>query len=337
MLTGWGVDKPGEGGPFVFDPKRHQPGTKAWFGYCISDGGAVTSSQAGECAAEAAPATPASVGQGVAALKLLAASPKTAHFIATMLAQYLVADAPPKSLVDRLTNTYVATDGDISALLRVIAHSPEFNSRQYFHTKVKTPVEFLASAFRATGTDPVNLGALVNEAKVMGMPLYYALPPTGYYLTASQWMNSTALVDRLNFAYQLTGNKLPNQHFDGPRLLAQGLLSPTLFKGLTGSTTLTTNSRAARQRVVTLRPAYVLNSSSEISGAPGERPSAAPTEGSAMAIRVLESTVNGGPVSGKTDGLIKTQVALEPPNATASDTLTLITGLLLGTPEFQLR
>ena len=100
--------------------------------------------------------------------------------------------------------TYLGSDGDIKAVLRTLVQSPEFNSRRYFRNKVKTPTEFIASAFRTTATDPQNPGALVNTLKQMGMPPYDALPPTGYYLTADQWMNTTALVDRLNFAYQLT-------------------------------------------------------------------------------------------------------------------------------------
>ena len=70
--------------------------------------------------------------------------------------------------------TYLATDGDIKAILRTLVQSPEFNSRKYFRNKVKTPMEFLASAFRTTATDPANPGAIVNTIKSMGMPLYYA-------------------------------------------------------------------------------------------------------------------------------------------------------------------
>ncbi len=341
ILTGWGVDKPAEGSGFAFDPKRHQPGAKAWFGYCISDTGAVSliSREPGpagkNCEPGASVATPASLQQGVAALKLLAASPQTARFVSTMLAQYFVADDPPPALVDRLTATYQSTDGDISAILRAILNSPEFNSRRYFHTKVKTPVEFLASAFRATSTDPQNPTALVNQAKTMGMSLYYALPPTGYYLTASQWMNSTALVDRLNFAYQLTGSKLPNQRFDGPRLLADGLLVPAAAPS--GSTA--GNDHSAERagyadgpssRGAALHTAFAERSSPAVDAHSTET-------GSSLAIKVLEATITGGPVSQKTDSLIRTQVAQLPPSANAADTLNLITGLVLGSPEFQLR
>ena len=114
------------------------------------------------------------------------------------------------------------TDGDIKAVLRTLVASPEFNSKKYFRNKVKTPVEFVASAFRSTATDPANPGALVNMVRAMGMPLYNALPPTGYYITADKWMNTGALVDRLNFASQLTTNKFYNQKFDSSRVVAMG-------------------------------------------------------------------------------------------------------------------
>ena len=102
--------------------------------------------------------------------------------------------------------------------------SPEFWSRKYYRTKVKTPLEFVASAFRATGTNPSNPGAIVYTLKTMGEPLYQMQPPTGYPMTADHWMNSAAIVDRLNFSLALTGGKLGGIPFDAPKLLASGLL-----------------------------------------------------------------------------------------------------------------
>jgi hypothetical protein len=150
----------------------------------------------------------------------------------------------------------------------------------------------VASAFRATATDPVNPGALVGTLRTMGMPLYNALPPTGYYLTADQWMNSTALVDRLNFAYQLTTGRYANQKFDAPKLLATGLLAPGSAGGGAGVD---------------------------------------------VALRVLEGTMVGVPVSAQTNLLIDKQVQAQPANASATDTLNLLTALVMGSPEFQLR
>ncbi len=332
ILTGWGVDKPQDGGPFLFDPKRHEPGAKAWFGYCIAENGAVAQKSAGyACEPDPTPVSPASMQQGIAALKILAADRHTAAQISTMLAQYFVADIPPQALVDRLTQVYLANDGDIRTMLRTIVNSPEFNSRQYFRVRVKTPVEFLVSAYRATGTEPQNPGALVNAARTMGMPVYYALPPVGYYLTADRWMNANALVGRLNFAYQLTNGKLPNQPFDSPRLLAMSLMQP-------GELRLGPEPYAAVKAgdTGTRSPAATMRNASTASGAvpPGPEPLAS---GVQLAASVLEASMTSSALQGKTRALIQAQIAQQPGSASAADTLNLITGLLLGSPEFQLR
>jgi uncharacterized protein (DUF1800 family) len=297
ILTGWGVDKPNQAGPFQFDPKRHQPGDKQWLGQTING------------VAPSASPNDAGKNEGLKALTVLAASPKTAHYIGYKLAQRFVADEPPATLVDRLAATYLAADGDIEAILRTLVESPEFNSKKYFRNKVKTPMEFLASAFRTTATDPVNPGALVNTIKTMGMPLYYALPPTGYYITADHWMNSTALVDRLNFSYQLTAGKYANQKFDAPRVLALGLMAQPATVSIQGAAHAITIS--AKQ------PA----------------PDAA---GSNVALHVLETTLIGGDVSPQTNELIQKQ--MNEIHATSSiDTLNILTALVMGSPEFQLR
>ncbi len=336
ILTGWGVDDPNVGGPFAFDPKRHEPGPKTWLGYQIADNGQILARNVAApvqtFGPSPDPATPDSIKQGIAALNILAASRQTAHFISTLLAQYFVADTPPPALVERLTQTYLTSNGDIKTILRAIIASPEFNSRQYFHTKVKTPVEFIASSFRATGTDPANPGALVNTIKTMGMPLYYALPPTGYYLTADQWMNSTALIDRLNFSYQLTTNKFANQKFDSPKLLAVGLMSP-------GSSVPMAEPPAPPQL-----GSLKLSAQPKLMGVTSPPPPSSsatstlpPSSGSLTAMRVLEYTVVNAPVSAQTNQLISNQLAQQPANTSPSDTLNLLTALILGSPEFQLR
>jgi uncharacterized protein (DUF1800 family) len=326
ILTGWGVDRTNQGGGFAFDYKRHEPGPKVWFGYLIDDNGNVTklgpgvNRPAATFGPSATAATPDSVKQGIAALTILANSPQTAHFISYLLAQYFVADVPPAMLVDRLQKTYLSSHGDIKTVLRALIASPEFNSKQYFRNKVKTPEEFVASAFRATGTDPQNPGALVNTVKTMGMELYHALPPTGYYLTADQWMNSSALVDRLNFAYQLTNGKFANQKFDAPKLLAMGLLTPSTAGDLSGY------GRASS-----------VGGQVKLMGVAAAVPTAAaPVDGSQVAMHVLEATMIGAPVSAMTNQLINKQLEQQQtPNPT--DTLNLLTALVMGSPEFQLR
>lgn len=347
ILTGWGVNQPNQGGPFAFDPKRHEPGTKAWFGYSIDDQGHATklspaAARAVALTPVAAPAQPLptplpaalaqgsegvlvpiigpdNMKQGVAALEILAAAPQTAHFLSFLLAQRFVADTPPPALVDRLSRVYLSSKGDIPTILSALIASPEFNSRPYYRTKVKTPVEFVASAFRATGTDPQNPGALVNTIRQMGMEMYRALPPTGYYLTADQWMNSVALVDRLNFAYQLTTGKLPATKFDAPRLLATGMMLPGTATASSGAPT---GASSARVLAVSAGP---------------DDPNPLPSGGAEQALHVLEATIVNAPVSPKTNELIDAQMAKQPPNSSATDTLNVLTALVLGSPDFQTR
>jgi uncharacterized protein (DUF1800 family) len=332
ILTGWGIEKPNQGGGFLFDYKRHEPGPKVWFGYVIAEDGNATKLTVGVKRPEATfgpseqVATPDSVKQGIAALKILAQSPQTAHFISYLLAQYFLADNPPPALVDRLQRAYLASHGDIKTVLRALIASPEFNSRQYFRNKVKTPEEFVASAFRATATDPQNPAAMVSTIKTMGMELYHALVPTGYYLTAGQWMSSSALVNRLNFAYQLTNNKFANQKFDAPKLLAMGLLepmSPGEMKGFGMARPAVGTSTAGKPKWMGV--------------AATDAPEVTPTAGAQVAMHVLEATMIGGKVSAQTNELIEKQMEQEPVGASPTDTLNLLTALVMGSPEFQLR
>jgi uncharacterized protein (DUF1800 family) len=316
ILTGWTVDRPNQGGPFQFDYKKHEPGTKQWLGRNItSDLGLPPGSSA---------AAQGNMKEGIEALTILASDPHTAHFISYKLAQRFVADDPPPALVDRMASTYLSTDGDIKAILRTLAQSPEFNSRKYFRNKVKTPMEFLASAFRTTATDPANPGALVNTINTMGMRLYYALPPTGYYITADHWMNSTALIDRLNFAYQLTGNKFANQKFDSAHVLALGLMAQPATA--TPSQSSAANSPHAKYSEAILTTEAPASPTQSYTNAAGQD----------IALHVLESSLIGGDVSTQTNQLIHKQVA-DLPAANSTDTLNLLTALVMGSPEFQLR
>jgi len=322
ILTGWTVDRPGIAGPFLFDAKQHQPGTKQWFGYTIDDQGKILAAPPGKPLPiiKFPASVPDGMKQGYAALTILAESPRTAHFISSLIAQRFIADDPPPALVDRMAATYMSSDGDIKAVLKTLVASPEFNSHRYFRNKVKTPMEFVVSAFRATGTDPQNPGALVNVlGRDLGQPLYKALPPTGYYITADQWMNSASLLARLNFADQLTHNRLANQKFDSLRVLALSLI----------------NDPAAGARTIAPTPPLA-----QTPGKPHAMPvsTAEPTSsaGSAIALHVLESNLIEGEISPNTDRFIHSKMA-EQPTVNSTDTLNLLIALLIGSPEFQLR
>ncbi|HKR30331.1 MAG TPA: DUF1800 family protein [Terriglobales bacterium] len=188
VLTGWTIDKPQQGGEFKFDERRHEPGTKIVLGKKFKEDGE---------------------NEGMKALDMLAHHPSTAHFVSKKLAMRFVSDDPPASLVDRMAETFMNSDGDIREVLRTMYHSPEFWAPQTYRAKVKTPLEFVVSAIRASGADVQTPQALNNQLQKLGMPLYAMQPPTGYSMQAEAWVNSAALLNRMNFGLALAAGKLP--------------------------------------------------------------------------------------------------------------------------------
>jgi uncharacterized protein (DUF1800 family) len=196
VFTGWTLNEPRRGGSYQFNERMHEPGTKIVLGHKIKEHGE---------------------DEGKQVLDILAHRPSTAHFISTKLAMRFVSDNPPPALVDRMAKTFLEKDGDIREVLKTMFASPEFWSADTERAKVKTPLEFVASAVRASVadvTDPLPLVRILNR---MGMPLYGAQPPTGYSMKAETWVNSAALLDRLNFALGLAAGKLPGVKVDSGR------------------------------------------------------------------------------------------------------------------------
>jgi uncharacterized protein (DUF1800 family) len=197
VFTGWTIDKPAEGGGFKFDPRMHEPGPKLVLGHKIK---------------------PKGEGEGLEVLHRLATSPQTAHFISLKLAQRFVSDDPPPALVDRMAKTFLKKKGDIREVLEALFHSPEFWDDTTYRAKVKTPLEFVASAVRATGAEIDDVQPLVGQLNRMGMPLYGAQPPTGYSMKAETWVSSSALLTRMNFALALTSGKIKGVKVDATQL-----------------------------------------------------------------------------------------------------------------------
>jgi uncharacterized protein (DUF1800 family) len=188
VLTGWTVDRPQAGGGFQFNPNRHEPGTKNVMGTKFKENGE---------------------REGRELMHMLATRPATARFISRKLAIRFVSDDPPQALVDRLAKSYLASGGDIPAVMKTLFHSPEFWAADDYRAKVKTPLEFVVSAARASNANIENFQPLQNALRQMGMPLYGAIPPTGYKWDAADWVSTGALVDRMNFALALAANRFP--------------------------------------------------------------------------------------------------------------------------------
>jgi len=197
-FTGWTIAAPRLGGTYRFEPRLHDDGEKVVLGHRIKAGGGRK--------------------DGEEVLDLLARHPSTARFISTKLARRFVADDPPSALVARAADRFKATDGDIREVVHVIVTSPEFLASQ--RAKTKNPFEFVVSAVRVTGLDVTNALPLVQSLRDLGMPIYGAQPPTGYSDKAEAWVNSGALLNRMNFAVALTSGQM-RAPFD----VAQGALS----------------------------------------------------------------------------------------------------------------
>jgi len=198
VFTGWTIKQPRQGGGFEFDERRHEPGTKQVLGHKIKEHGEK---------------------EGAEVLEILAKHPSTSRFISRKLAIRFVSDNPPDSLIYRMADTFKKTDGDIREVLRTMFRSPEFWAADAYRAKVKTPLEFVVSAVRATGVDLQNAMPLVQALNRMGMPLYRMQPPTGYSSKAEAWVNSAALLNRMNFALALGAGRMQGVKFEPDAML----------------------------------------------------------------------------------------------------------------------
>jgi uncharacterized protein (DUF1800 family) len=198
VLTGWTIEEPRKGGGFKYEDKLHEPGDKTVLGHRIKQGGEK---------------------EGRQVLHLLAHHPSTAKFICTKLAMRFVSDNPPSALVERMAQTFLKKDGDIREVLKTMLKSAEFWSDDAYRAKVKTPLEFVVSAARATNADVTDPMTLARQLNNMGMPLYGMQPPTGYSMKADAWVNSSALLDRMNFSLALLTGKLKGTQVDPAQLV----------------------------------------------------------------------------------------------------------------------
>jgi len=192
-FTGWTIEKPRQHPEFKFDDRLHDPDPKYVLGKKIHAGG---------------------MKDGEEVIDLLVKHSSTAKFISTKLARRFVSDNPPPALVDRMAKSFQKSGGDIREVLRTMVYSPEFWSREAYRAKVKTPYELVVSSVRALGTDVDTPMPLVQWTGRIGEPLYQCQPPTGYADKADTWVNTGALLNRLNFSLALAGNKVRGSRSD---------------------------------------------------------------------------------------------------------------------------
>jgi len=187
VFTGWSIDP--RTAAFMFRPRMHDIADKSVLGEHFPAGGGIE--------------------EGERMIHILAHSPATAHHIALQLCQRLVSDNPPKALVDRVARKFLATDGDLRQTVKAVIDSREFWDPKDYRAKVKPPFDFVISAVRAVNATVNNPMPIARALQQIGEPLYGAQPPTGYSDRGDVWINTGALMNRMNFAVALANNQLP--------------------------------------------------------------------------------------------------------------------------------
>ncbi len=186
LAKAMGLPEDAESGTFYFNERAHDGGEKIVFGQKINEGG---------------------MKDGLKVLDILVNNPATAKFIARKLAVKFVNDNPSDTLINRVAEAFHNSKGDIKTTLRALFTDKEFYAPENYRAKIKTPFELVISAIRTVGAD--TNGAQVQALLVkMGEPLYGYIAPTGYPDMAEDWVNTGALLERMNFAVALASNRI---------------------------------------------------------------------------------------------------------------------------------
>jgi len=196
-FTGWTIKDPRGGSTFFYNDRVHDKGEKVVLGVTIPAGGGRN--------------------DGEKVLDIIARHPSTARYISKELAQRFVSDNPPQALIDRMAKTFTDSNGDIRAVMNTMVTSKEFLSQGAYQSKVKTPFEMIVSSIRATGAQVDYAFPLADRIAKLGQPLYRKQEPTGYSTANAEWINSAALLARMNFALDLTQNKVQGTKVDQAR------------------------------------------------------------------------------------------------------------------------
>ena len=188
IFTGWSIERPQQGGDFEFHEWAHDRGDKQVLGVRFEGGH--------------------NMDEGIRLLKLLASDPATMHHVSRKLCQRFVSDDPPDGCVDDAVAAWKRSSGDMRDVLRAIFHGPDFWAAENVRAKVKTPLVFVVSAARAVDAQPDTSPRLAQVVARLGEPLYLHVAPDGYPERETAWVNSGALLDRMNAAVALAAGKL---------------------------------------------------------------------------------------------------------------------------------
>ena len=192
-LTGWTIRPAAAGGGFIFRPEMHDAGEKIVLGRKLKPNRGIE--------------------DGEDVLDIVSRHPSTAKYIATKLATRFISDKPPQSVIDRAAAVFTKTDGEIREVVRTIITSNEFYSQQAFRSKVKSPFEVVVSAMRVMNAAPDSTPRTAQAVAYLGQPIYGHQAPNGWPETGDAWMNTGAILNRINFGMTVAANRIPGASF----------------------------------------------------------------------------------------------------------------------------
>ena len=307
-LTGWTLRPPAVGGGFIFRPEMHDAGEKTVLGHKLKPN--------------------RGIDDGEDVLDIVSRHPSTAKYIATKLARRFISDNPPQAVIDQAAAVFLKTDGDLREVLRSIITSNEFYSQQAFRAKVKSPFEVVVSAMRAMNAQPDSTPRTAQMIAYLGEPIYGHQAPNGYPETGDAWMNTGAILNRINFGIAAAANRVP-----GARIAA-----------MPGFDSL---ASAPRQKQVDAVVSMLLGGSASADTRAvlmsGENPLLATAKDTAIAMMQVDTDDAGmmsdqprgngtGPRGARQNPLGRPNAALPQLKGIAQ-----VIGLALGSPEFQRR
>jgi len=146
--------------------------------------------------------------EGVDLISMLAHHPATAKFICKKLAVYFVCDNPSDKLINKMAETFLKKEGDIKSVLLTMVYDPEFWGKNAVCQKIKSPFEVVVSANRAMNTEVFNPYPMFGVLEKMGQKMYHYQAPTGFPDNAAYWVNTSALLSRMNFGLDIAAQNI---------------------------------------------------------------------------------------------------------------------------------
>jgi uncharacterized protein (DUF1800 family) len=231
-MTGWSIGGSKDGdqaGCFYFRDNAHEPGPRLIMGKRYPEAG---------------------IDQARWVMRDLAASPHTAHHLATKIARHFVADDPSPALVARLETAYLGSGGDLGVVAKTLVQAPETWAPDA--AKFKTPYEFLVSAWRASGARPGDVAEVARAMAAMGQRPLAAPSPKGWPDETGAWLDPDGLVKRMAWSETFAAGAIGERD---PLELAGNALGPRLGP-LASNTIARAETRAEGLSILLMSPEF---------------------------------------------------------------------------------